>query len=44
MTPQVPPQTIGENIVIAWNNSTETARTVAFAMPFLERAKIGRGA
>jgi nucleotide-binding universal stress UspA family protein len=38
MTPQTAPQTLGENIVIAWNNSTETARTVAFAMPFLERA------
>ena len=39
MTPQTAPQTLGENIVVAWNNSTETARTVAFAMPFLERAK-----
>ena len=39
MTPQTAPQTLGENIVIAWNNSTETARTVAFAMPFLKRAK-----
>ena len=39
MTPQAAPTTMGENIVIAWNNSTETARTVAFAMPFLERAK-----
>ena len=40
MTPQTAPATLGENIVIAWNNSTETARTVAFAMPFLERAKL----
>ena len=39
MTPQTAPATMGENIVIAWNNSTETARTVAFAMPFLERAR-----
>jgi nucleotide-binding universal stress UspA family protein len=29
---------LGENVVIAWNNSTETARTVAFAMPLLTRA------
>ena len=28
----------GVAIVIAWNNSTETARTVAFAMPLLARA------
>ena len=39
MAPQAAPQALGENIVIAWNNSTETARTVAFARPFLERAK-----
>jgi nucleotide-binding universal stress UspA family protein len=39
MVPQTPPKTLGENVVILWNNSTETARTVAFAMPFLERAK-----
>ena len=39
MAPSTPPRTIGETIVIAWNGSTETARTVAFAMPFLERAK-----
>jgi hypothetical protein len=38
MTPHIHPRTLGEKIVIAWNNSTETARTVAFAMPFLERA------
>ena len=39
MAPQTPPATFGENIMIAWNNSTETARTVAFAAPFLRRAK-----
>lgn len=31
--------TLGQNIVIAWNGSTETARTVAFAMPFLKAAQ-----
>jgi nucleotide-binding universal stress UspA family protein len=39
MAPQAAPQTFGENVMIAWNNSTETARTVGFAMPYLERAK-----
>jgi nucleotide-binding universal stress UspA family protein len=34
-----PPQVIGENIAIGWNCSTETARTVAFAMPLLLQAK-----
>jgi hypothetical protein len=38
----VPPSssgTIGDTIVIAWNRSTETARTVALAMPFLLKAQ-----
>jgi nucleotide-binding universal stress UspA family protein len=37
----IPPggsETIGKKIAIAWNGSTETARTIAFAMPFLSRA------
>ncbi len=38
MTPQTPPKSFATKVVIAWNNSTETARTVALAMPFLERA------
>lgn len=29
---------LGENIVVAWNGSTETARTVALAMPMLKAA------
>ena len=33
------PTTLGENILITWNCSTETARTVVFAMPLLTRAK-----
>jgi nucleotide-binding universal stress UspA family protein len=33
------PVAIGERVVVAWNGSTETARTVAFAMPVLARAK-----
>lgn len=30
---------IGDTIVVAWNGSTEAARTVAHAMPFLKEAK-----
>jgi nucleotide-binding universal stress UspA family protein len=33
------PAVLGERVAIAWNGSTETARTVAFAMPFLKRAQ-----
>lgn len=39
MAPPNPPPTIGERIVIAWNGSTETARTVAMAMPYLALAQ-----
>jgi nucleotide-binding universal stress UspA family protein len=38
MVPPSSPASIGETIVIAWNGSTETARTVALAMPFLQKA------
>jgi nucleotide-binding universal stress UspA family protein len=38
MAPLVPPASIGERVLVAWNGSTETARTLGFAMPFLERA------
>lgn len=38
IAPPKPPVKMGENVVIAWNGSTETARTVAFAMPFLLKA------
>jgi nucleotide-binding universal stress UspA family protein len=39
IAPPDPPTTLGEMIVIAWNGSTETARSVAFAAPFLPKAK-----
>ncbi len=39
LTPASPGATFGENVVIAWNSSTETARTIAFAMPLLARAR-----
>jgi nucleotide-binding universal stress UspA family protein len=38
MAPPIPPKTIGEVMAIAWNGSTETARTVAMAMPYLALA------
>ena len=39
IAPPTPPASLGETIVISWNRSTETARTVAFAMPFLKEAR-----
>ncbi|WP_232630626.1 universal stress protein [Methylobacterium sp. Leaf118] len=39
LAPPAPPSGLGEAILIAWNGSTETARAVAFAMPFLRRAR-----
>jgi nucleotide-binding universal stress UspA family protein len=39
LAPDAPMMTCCENIVIAWNASTETARTVAFSMPLLARAR-----
>ena len=38
IAPPEPPGNLGETVVIAWNGSTETARTVHFALPFLTRA------
>lgn len=39
LAPPTPVETLGESIAISWNQSTETARAVAFAMPLLLRAK-----
>ncbi|NEU12992.1 universal stress protein [Methylobacterium sp. BTF04] len=39
LAPPIAPATLGEAVLIAWNGSTETARAVAFAMPFLRQAK-----
>ena len=39
IVPPVAPQSLGEKILIGWNGSTETARIVAFSMPFLAKAK-----
>ncbi len=36
--PAETPKSLGKTIVIAWNGSTESARALAFASPFLHRA------
>lgn len=38
MAPKAKVGALGERILVAWNGSTETARTVGLAMPFLKRA------
>lgn len=39
IAPPKPVSTVGERIFVAWNGSTETARTITFAMALLERSK-----
>ena len=39
IAPPTAPTDMGKNVVIAWNGSTETARTIAFSMPFLIKAQ-----
>jgi nucleotide-binding universal stress UspA family protein len=39
IAPPTPPRELGDNILIAWNRSTETALAVAHAMPLLHAAK-----
>ena len=39
MAPPTPPKTFGENVLIHWNASTETARVILFALPILRKAK-----
>ena len=39
IAPPTPPVKLGENVLIAWNCSTEQARTTAFAMPLLRQAR-----
>jgi hypothetical protein len=39
MAPPKVPATLGEKVMIAWNGSSETARTIGFANPFLKQAK-----
>ena len=39
IVPPEPVEQVGQRIAIAWNGSTETARTVALALPFLQAAE-----
>jgi nucleotide-binding universal stress UspA family protein len=39
IAPPAAPQSVARHVVIAWNGSTETARAVAFSMPFLQGAE-----
>jgi nucleotide-binding universal stress UspA family protein len=39
IAPPTPPSSLGDNILVAWNCSTEQARATAFAMPLLKTAK-----
>ena len=39
IAPPNPPKSLGRTVVVSWNGSTETARAVTFAMPFLSRAE-----
>jgi nucleotide-binding universal stress UspA family protein len=39
IAPPEAPGSMGERIVISWNCSTESARTVAYALPYLKLAK-----
>ena len=38
IAPPAPPTVVGEKVLVAWNGSAETARTIAFAKPVLSRA------
>jgi nucleotide-binding universal stress UspA family protein len=39
MAPPMPPKSLGQNILIHWNASTEIARAIEFAIPILRKAK-----
>jgi len=39
IAPPTAPKSLGGTVVVSWNASTETARAVAFAKPFLRRAE-----
>jgi nucleotide-binding universal stress UspA family protein len=38
LCPRSPPQQIASKVLVAWNRSTEQARTIALAMPLLQQA------
>ena len=39
LAPRDPVAALGDTIVISWNGSTETARTIGLGMPFIDAAK-----
>lgn len=39
IAPPRPPASLGQRVLVAWNRSTETARAVALATPFLREAE-----
>lgn len=39
VVPPSVPQSLGRNVLVAWNRSTQQARTNAFALPLLQRAE-----
>jgi nucleotide-binding universal stress UspA family protein len=39
IVPRSAPQSLGRNVVVAWNGSTEQAHTNTFALPLLKRAE-----
>jgi nucleotide-binding universal stress UspA family protein len=39
IAPRIAPRILGQNVLVAWNGSTEQARTTAFALPLLREAK-----
>lgn len=39
VTPPTAPSTLGENVIVSWNCSTEQARATACAIPILRKAK-----
>jgi nucleotide-binding universal stress UspA family protein len=39
IAPPTPPDKLGDVVVVAWNGSTETARTIGLARPFLTKAE-----
>ena len=39
LAPPQAPENLSRKVLVAWNGSTETARTIAFGMSFLERAE-----
>jgi nucleotide-binding universal stress UspA family protein len=38
IAPPIAPRLLGQNVLVAWNGSTEQARTTAFALPLLREA------